>query len=150
MIVSALAEGAQIATQARQLGIKAPIIGGNGLNSPAFIKNAGAAAEGTIVGAAWNAANDTPENKRFIDAYKKKYNADPDQFAAQAYSGVYILAEAMKAAGPNVDRKSLRDALEKVKDVKTPLGAFKFTSARDADHPPVIQIVKDGKFDVLK
>ncbi len=151
IVASALInEATQIVTQARQLGIQSTIIGGNGFNAPALINNAGAAAEGVIVGAAWNSANDIPENKKFIEAYKAKYNADPDQFAAQAYSGVYIIADAMKAAGPNVDRKTLRDALANVRDVKTPLGPFKFTSGRDADHPPVIQVVKDGKFDILK
>jgi branched-chain amino acid transport system substrate-binding protein len=152
IIVSALTEGANIAKQARELGIdpKVTIIGGNGLNSPAYIKNAGPAAEGTIVGAAWNSANDTPENKKFIDAYKKKYNADPDQFAAQAYSGVYILAEALKKAGATPNRQAVRDALAGVKGLATPLGSFSFQADRNADHPPVIQLVKAGKFEVLK
>ena len=47
----------------------------------------------------------TPENTKFIAAYKAQYNADPDQFAAQAYTGVYIYAAALKSAGANVDRK---------------------------------------------
>lgn len=150
IVLSALAESAQIVKQARDLGIAVTIIGGNGLNSPALIKNAGPAAEGVIVGAAWNSANDTPENQKFIQAYKAKYNADPDQFAAQAYSGVYILANAIKNAGPNPDRKAVRDALAKTKGLPTPLGAFGFKENRDADHAPVIQIVKNGKFDVFK
>lgn len=152
IIVSALAEGANIAKQARELGIdqKVVLIGGNGLNSPAFIKNSGAAGEGTIVGAAWNSSNDSPENKKFIEAYKAKYNADPDQFAAQAYSGVYIMAEALKKAGATADRKAVRDALAGVKGLATPLGTFGFQADRNADHPPVIQVVKSGKFEVLK
>jgi branched-chain amino acid transport system substrate-binding protein len=152
IIVSALAEGANIAKQARELGIdaKVTIIGGNGLNSPAYIRNSGPAGEGTIVGAAWNSTNDNAANQKFIAAYKAKYNADPDQFAAQAYTGVYILAEAMKNAGPNVDRKTLRDALAGIKGLATPLGTFSFQADRNADHPPVVQVVKSGKFEVLK
>jgi branched-chain amino acid transport system substrate-binding protein len=152
IIISALAEGANVAKQARELGIdtKVTLIGGNGLNSPNYIKNSGAAGEGTIVGAAWNSSNDNAVNQKFIAAYKAKYNADPDQFAAQAYSGVYILAEAMKIAGPNVDRKTLRDALAGIKGLPTPLGTFSFQADRNADHPPVVQVVKGGKFEVLK
>ena len=151
IVVSALAnEGTLIVKQARDLGFKGALIGGNGLNSPAIIKGAGPAAEGVIVGAAWNSANDTPENQKFIAAYKAKYNADPDQFAAQAYTGVYIMADALKRAGASADRKALRDALAQTKDLTTPLGKFSFTPQRDADHPPVIQVVKNGKFDVLK
>jgi branched-chain amino acid transport system substrate-binding protein len=153
IVVSALAEGAQIAKQARELGIAntVPIIGGNGLNSLTYIKNSGPAGEGTIVGAAWNIGSDTEANKKFIAAYKAKYNnADPDQFAAQAYSGVYIMAEAIKKAGANADRKGVRDALAGIKGLTTPLGSFGFTPERNADHPPVVQLVKDGKFEVLK
>lgn len=152
IVISALAEGAQVVKQARDLGIAqtVPIIGGNGLNSLAYIKNSGPAGEGTIVGAAWNISNDTEANKKFIAAYKAKYNADPDQFAAQAYSGVYILAEAIKKAGANGDRKAVRDALAGIKGLTTPLGSFGFTPERNADHPPVVQLVKDGKFEVLK
>lgn len=152
IIISALAEGANIAKQARELGIdsKVTLIGGNGLNSPAYIKNSGTAGEGTIVGAAWNSANDTPENQKFIAAYKAKYNADPDQFAAQAYTGVYIYAAALKHAGANVDRKSLRDALAGIKGLATPLGTFSFKADRNADHQPVVQVVKGGKFELLK
>jgi branched-chain amino acid transport system substrate-binding protein len=153
IVVSALAnEGTQIAVQARQLGIdpKVTIVGGNGLNSPAVIKNGGPAAEGIVVGAAWHPASELPRNQEFVKAYKAKFNSDPDQFAAQAYAGVYILATAMKSAGANVDRASLRDALAALKDVSTVLGPFSFTEGRDANHPPVIQVVKGGKFDVLK
>jgi len=152
LIISALAEGANIAKQARELGIdpKVTLIGGNGLNSPAYIKNAGTASEGTIVGAAWNSANVTPENTKFIAAYKAKYNADPDQFAAQAYTGVYIYAAALKSAGANVDRKGLRDALAGVKGLATPLGSFSFQADRNAEHQPVVQLVTSGQFAILK
>ena len=108
------------------------------------------ASAGTIVGAAWNSANVTPENTKFIAAYKAKYNADPDQFAAQAYTGVYIYAAALKNAGANVDRKGLRDALAGIKGLATPLGSFSFQADRNADHLPVVQVVTNGKFDVLK
>ncbi len=152
IVASSLAnEGTQILVQARQLGINAPVIGGNGFNSPAVIQNGGAAAEGLIVGAAWNPNNDTPENRKFIEAYRARFGgAQPDQFAAQAYAGVYIMAEAMKAAGPNVDRRSLRDALAGLKGVPTVLGPFGFKDNRDADHPPVVQVVQGAKFDVLR
>lgn len=150
IVVSALAAPAtQIMIQARQLGLTQPIIGGNGFNSPAVIKNAGAAAEGLIVGAAWNISSTNPQNQAFVTNFKAKYNADPDQFAAQAYTGVYILAEAIKQAGTTTDHAKLRDALAAIKNLPTPLGSFSFTPTRDADHQPVVQIVKDGKFTVM-
>ncbi|MFH1018277.1 MAG: ABC transporter substrate-binding protein, partial [Pseudomonadota bacterium] len=152
LVVSALVEEASgIVSQARQLGIaqSVPIIGGNGFNSPSLIKNAGAAAEGVVVGAAWNVASTSPLNRNFVDGYTKKYGSPPDQFAAQAYAGVYIAYEAFKKAGSGEDRKAIRDALAQIKDFDTVLGKFSFTQTREAFHPPVVQTVKDGKFVVF-
>jgi branched-chain amino acid transport system substrate-binding protein len=152
LVVSALVEEASgIVSQARQLGIaqSVPIIGGNGFNSPSLIKNAGAAAEGVVVGAAWNVSSTSPLNRNFVDGYTKKYAGPPDQFAAQAYAGVYIVYEAVKKAGSGEDRKAIRDALSQIKDFDTVLGKFSFTPTREADHPPVVQTVKDGKFVVF-
>lgn len=52
--------------------------------------------------------------KGFVDSFKSKYSADPDQFAADAYDAVYIIFNAMKTAGVNnvkVDPQVLGDAL---------------------------------------
>lgn len=128
ILVSALAEEASgIISQARQLGIPEDvrIIGGNGFNSPSLIENAGEAAEGVIVGAAWNASADTPQNQQFIKAYRDKYDEEPDQFAAQAYAGVKIVNEAIKNAG-STERDALRDALTEIEGLDTVLGEFSF------------------------
>jgi branched-chain amino acid transport system substrate-binding protein len=152
IIVSALVEEASgIVTQARQLGIPSsiPIIGGNGFNSPSLIKNAGEAAEGVMMGAAWNASSSNPLNLHFVEAFTARYGAPPDQFAAQAYAGVHIAYEAIEKAGSSADRKAIRDALAQIKDFDTVLGKFSFTPNRDADHKPVVQVVKGGKFVVF-
>jgi branched-chain amino acid transport system substrate-binding protein len=152
IICSGLVEEASgIVSQARQLGIPKTvrIIGGNGFNSPALIKNAGDAAEGVIVGAAWNISSTNPLNVKFVEDYTKKYNHPPDQFAAQAYAGVQIAYQAAKNAGSGDNRKAIRDGLLKVKGMDTLLGSFAFTAGRDADHPPVVQEVKGAKFVVF-
>ena len=146
IIVSALIDPAVgITTQARKLGMKQPIIGGNGFNSPAFIKSAGDAAEGVIVGAAWNSASSNPLSQAFIKEYTAKYNSAPDQFAAQAYTGVYIIAQSMKLSG-GTDREAIKAGFGKIKDFPTVLGTFNFTSDRDAQHNAIIQVVKNGQF----
>lgn len=153
IIVSALVEEASgIVGQARQLGIAntVPIIGGNGFNSPTLIKNAGEAAEGVIIGAAWNVSSTLPANSKFVAAYTAKNGGAPDQFAAQAYAGIYIAYAAIKNAGSTTDHKAIRDALVQLKGLDTVLGKFSFTAGRDADHIPVVQIVKGGKFTVVE
>jgi branched-chain amino acid transport system substrate-binding protein len=146
LLVSALAENAAgIVVQARQLGYTGPILGGNGFNSPAFVKNAGPAAEGVLVGTAWNAASPDPANQAFIAAMKAR-GVNPDQFAAQAYTGVLVVAEALRQGGGDLGREAVKAGFRKVKDLPTPLGKFSFLPTRDANHEPAVQIVKDGRF----
>lgn len=146
LVVSALGEeAALIMTQARQLGLAVPIIGGNGFNSPKLVELAGRAAEGAISGAAWFIGDDRPANQRFVEAYRARYGVDPDQFAAQAYAGAWLLAEAIARAADDTPR-ALRDALASLQDVETVLGTFSFDSNRNPVHEPVVQIVRDGRF----
>jgi branched-chain amino acid transport system substrate-binding protein len=150
LVVSALADNASsIVAQARQLGWKGPILGGNGFNSPAFIKNAGPAADGVMVGTSWNSLSKDPANQKFLEAMKK-IGVNPDQFSAQAYTGILILAEAVKQSGGKTGREDLEAGLAKVKDLATPLGKFSFTPERDANHEPSVQEVKDGKFQIVQ
>ncbi len=152
IVVSALVEEASgIVSQARKLDIPktVPIIGGNGFNSPGLMKNAGEAAEGVIVGAAWNASAATALNRKFVEAFSSRFGSMPDQFAAQAYAGVYIAYQAISKASSPDDHKSIRDALVQIKGMNTVLGTFSFTAGRDADYVPVVQVVKDGKFAVF-
>lgn len=162
IVVSALAAPAQtILQQARNdVGIdsKITIIGGNGFNSPTILEKAGKAAEGVVVGAAWNSSSTNELSQKFIANYKKTYGTDPDQFAAQSYAGFYILADAIKRAdikdysvkNLKENRVAVRDALAKTSNFPTVLGNFSFTEQRDASHPPVVQVVKSGKFEILK
>jgi branched-chain amino acid transport system substrate-binding protein len=141
---------APILLQARQHGLKSvPIIGSNGFNSDSVLRSAGDAAEGLIVGSSWSAISATPRNQQFIQSYHARYGVDPDQIAAQAYSGVYILATALKDAGTASDPRALRDALERMKKLDTPLGMFSFNDAHDADYPPSVQIVRGGRFQLF-
>ncbi|KIP51722.1 ABC transporter substrate-binding protein [Leucobacter komagatae] len=150
IVVSALIEAAiPLVTQARELGIDQPIVGGNGFNNPKLMADAGAAAEGVVVGAAWNSASDNPENQAFLAAYEEKFGAQPDQFAAQAYSALYLIDEAIRT-DCSAERSDLRDSIAQLTDVPTPLGAVSINADRDAEHPAVVQIVKDGKFAVLR
>jgi branched-chain amino acid transport system substrate-binding protein len=148
LMVSALAENAAgIVTQARQLGWNVPIMGGNGFNSPAFIKNAGPAAEGVYVGTAWNKLSPEPANQQFLAAMKAR-GVDPDQFCAQAYTGVLAVAEAIRQSGKG-GREDIKAGLGKVKDLPTPLGRFSFLPSRDGSHEPSVQVVKGGRFEIV-
>jgi branched-chain amino acid transport system substrate-binding protein len=146
LVVSALAgEGAAILTEARAAGFTGPVLGGNGFNAPTVIETAGPAAEGLVVGAAWNRYSNDPTSRAFVESYEATYGALPDQFAAQAYAGVQIVAAAVSAAGDE-SRAAVRDALSEVRDLATPLGSFSFTAGREADAPAAVTVVRDGEF----
>ena len=150
IVVSALIEAAiPLVTQARQLGIEAPIIGGNGFNNPQLMADAGEAAEGVVVGAAWNSSSDNPENQAFLGAYQAEYDAAPDQFAAQAYTGLMLVDEAVRA-NCSGQPEDIKEGLSGLEGVATPLGELSINEDRDAEHDPVVQVVEDGKFTVLE
>ena len=149
IVVSGLIEAAiPLVTQARDLGIEVPIIGGNGFNNPQLMADAGTAAEGVVVGAAWNSSSDFPENTAFLKAYEAEFGSLPDQFAAQAYTGLMLIDQAVRA-NCSGERDDIKEALGQLEDVPTPLGELSINDDRDAEHPAVVQVVEDGKFTVL-
>jgi branched-chain amino acid transport system substrate-binding protein len=140
IVLSALvAEGGPIMVQGRQLGIALPFIGGNGMNSPRVFELAKDSSDNLWVGSPWSVENPAPENKRFIAGYQKAYGALPDQFAAQAYDAIYIVAQAlkkMKMTGTlEADRKALREALPSTQWTGA-TGPFKFRQVTGRDGKP--------------
>ena len=152
VVVSALVEAAAgIELQARQLGLdpKVFFIGGNGFNSPKLGDIAGKAADGTLVGSPWFVGKKDQVNQDFVKAFKAKYNDEPDQFAAQAYDTLHIVAKAIEAAGAP-DAEKIRDALAKT-TYSGVMGPFSFSAERDpADTSGVVVLVmKNGRFEEL-
>ena len=124
-----------------------PIVGGNGFNSSSVSMQAGQAGIGAQSGSAWFLGTTTTVNTNFVAAYKAKYNADPDQFAAQAYTAVYLFADAARHASLTFsdvakDRDALTTALQSV-SIDTPLGPFSYTSDHDV-HQPIYVVAMDG------
>lgn len=150
IVASALAEeAANIMLQARQLGMEEVyFIGGNGFNSPKLASIAGEAAEGALSGAAWFINNPAEANSTFVEAFRQEYGADPDQFAAQAYTAALVLAEAIRTADSGEPAK-IRDALAQIQDFSTPLGNFSFDANRDPLHEPFLLIVKNSNFNLF-
>ena len=163
IVLSALiAEGAPIMVQARQLGIDLPFIGGNGMNSVKIFDLAKEKSDNLWVGSPWALGNQTKENQHFVVAYTQKYKAAPDQFGAQAYDAMKIVALALgkiKLTGNlEADRKALRDALPTVTFTGA-TGAFKFRQAMGKDGKPagydalqaaIVSVTKGGKYAIEK
>jgi branched-chain amino acid transport system substrate-binding protein len=137
----------KIMTEARKQGWNGQFLGGNGFNTATVSKAAGAAGKGARSASAWYLGNNFASNADFVTAYRAEYNKDPDQFAAQGYAAIKILADAAKRANLTFsdlpgDRDKLRSAMEKV-NIQTPLGPFQFTSTHDVKQT-VWVIAMDG------
>jgi branched-chain amino acid transport system substrate-binding protein len=139
----------------RGFGFKGAILGGNAFNSTLAASTAGKDGTGVQVAAAWYAGNDSEENREFIQDYRAKYGTEPDQFAAQAYTGVELLAEAAEDADLNFedlaeDREAMVPALEAVKE-ETPLGEFTFTEDHDVSQPIwIVKLNGQGGYTLVK
>jgi branched-chain amino acid transport system substrate-binding protein len=107
------------------------------------------AALGFFGGANWAPNLDNPQNKAFVEAYLKEYNAVPASYAFQAYDAALLIDSALKATGGKTDNKdALRAALMKA-DFKSLRGKFKFNT----NHYPIqdfylVKVAKraDGKY----
>jgi branched-chain amino acid transport system substrate-binding protein len=145
LVIGALIEEAvKIATQAKQLGFKGHLTGGNGLNSPKFIENAGLAGDGVIVGAAYYLGDTRGGNKAFVERYTKKFGKAPDQFAAQAYAAAQIVAAAIK--GGATSSGQFCSFFGNMKPLMTVLGPVSFASSRDVRADSAILEVSKGAF----
>ena len=149
--ISALVEPVSgVLLQARQLGFgkETLFIGGNGSNSPKLGEIAGAASDGLIVGSPWFIAKTDAANQAFVKTFKAKYGKDPDQFAAQAYDCMHIMAAAIERAGA-ADSEKIREALLKTKSEGV-MGPFTFTPGRDpaSTEGVVVLAMQAGKFGI--
>ena len=107
------------------------------------------AALGMFGGTNWAPNLDNPQNKAFVAAYEKEYNAVPGGYAAQAYDTALLIDSALKATGGKTDNKdTLRAALMKA-DFTSLRGKFKFNT----NHYPIqdfylVKVAKraDGKY----
>ena len=138
---------AKIMIEARKQGFTGQFLGGNGFNTAVVSNQAGDAGKGAESGSAWYLNNTFPSNAEFVHDYRARYGNDPDQFAAQGYVAILILADAAKRANLTFsdtagDRTKLRDAMESV-NIQTPLGPFQFTKNHDVKQT-VWVIAMDG------
>lgn len=150
--------GASLMKEARRQGLEQPFLGGNAFNTPDIIELAGEAAEGLIVGAPWFLDSPHEANQQFLEAYREEFDKDPDQFAAQAFHGVTIIIEAIRAAEDRLaqsddldaQRTAVCEAMQDTENVDGPLGPVTFDETRTPkpDAVTVIQ-VRDGKFQVF-
>ncbi|MEO7056794.1 MAG: ABC transporter substrate-binding protein, partial [Caldimonas sp.] len=133
-----------------------------GMNSVKIFDLAKDKSDNLWVGSPWALGSQTKENQHFVVSYTQKYKSAPDQFGAQAFDAMHIVAQALgkiKITGNlEADRKALRDALPAVTWTGA-TGAFKFRQAMDKSGKPaghdaqqaaIVSVTKAGKYSIEK
>ncbi|HHX28629.1 MAG: ABC transporter substrate-binding protein [Bacillota bacterium] len=142
-------DSALMIRQARSLKITAPFLGGDTWEAPEFIEIGGVDVEGATLSTHYSVqATGTDASKAFVDAYKAKYNKEPNAFAALGYDAYLMILDAIKRAN-SAEPAAIRDALAGTKDFKGVTGTITMDENRDANKSAVILQVKDGAFQYL-
>jgi len=131
-------EAALIVRQARELGMKMPLLGGDGWVGDA-LANGREALNNTFISNHYSGDNPDPIVQTFVSSYRAKFNREPDSIAALGYDSVKVLVDAMKRAN-GTEGPKLREALATA-DVPGVTGRLKMNPKRDVDKPAVIQEV---------
>jgi branched-chain amino acid transport system substrate-binding protein len=145
---------ARLMRVSRALGWTGQFLGGNGFNAAEISRQAAASGKGAQSASAWYLGDTFPASATFVSTYRARYSADPDQFAAQGYAAIKILADAAKRANLTFsdvagDRDRLRAAMETV-SIDTPLGPFHFTPAHDVKQTVwIVQMDGQGGFKLV-
>lgn len=132
-----------LARQARVLGIEAPLVGGDGWDTPRLTQLGGQALAGSYFTTHFSAEDPDPQVQRFVADYRRLFGTSPDSFAATAYDGARILLAAIERA-PTLDHTAIRDALAATRDFPGVTGAVTFNQERNAIKPIVVVRIGDN------
>jgi branched-chain amino acid transport system substrate-binding protein len=136
--------------QARELGVKAPVLSGDGAQADELIQIGGKEVEGVAFTGHFNAKAVTTKLARdFIARFEKKYEKkEPNAFHALGADAYFVLLDAISRA-KSTKGEAIRAALATTKNFEAISGKLSIGEDGNAVKPMVINVVKDGKFAYL-
>ncbi len=148
LIAGLYTQAANIARQARDLGMETQFIGGDGIFSQELIKLGGEATEGTFVSCPFLFDLGGEKAKKFADTFRDKYDMEPDAWAALSYDATAMICEGIKQNG--FTREAVLTYLQGVDSPQTAypgvIGETFFDKEGDCLRPVQMAQVKGGKF----
>lgn len=133
-----------IARQARELGLKQPLLGGDGWDSPKVIEIGGKDVNNSYYSTAFVADDPAPEVQGFIKRFEERYHHAPSGISVMGYEAARILADAIQRAG-STDPKKIRDALATTKDFSSVTGKMTMGADRNVRKRLVMVKIDNGK-----
>ncbi|MBN3854839.1 branched-chain amino acid ABC transporter substrate-binding protein [Paraburkholderia sp. Ac-20340] len=138
------AQGAPMAKQMRQRGLRAKLLGGDGICSADMGKVAGDAASIVYCAQGGIALDKSAAGREFLKKYHDAYHADTQVYAVSYYDGVKMLADAMVKAGTTTDKAKLIDQLAK-EDYKGVAATYSFDAKGDLKGAPTtVYVIRNG------
>lgn len=134
-----------IAKQSKALGITAPLLGGDGWDSPALWELGGDALNGAYMANHYSVDDPSPRVQKFVADYKARNTEVPDAIAALAYDAMRVLGKSIEVAGTTEGSK-LRDAIAKTVAFPGVTGDITINAERNADKPAVVFELRDHKY----
>jgi len=127
-MISYIMDASMLMRQAKELKLNPKLFvgGAAGFTLPEFHKNAGSATDYVYSATLWTPSVPYPGAREYYGKFFAKYNEATEYHGAEAYSALYVIADALKRA-KSLTRKDVRDALAKT-DMMTPFGTVKFIS----------------------
>lgn len=138
-----------MARQMSELGIKAKFIGGDGMQTPNFIKLAGAASEGVMASIPGLPKEKMPGGAEFLKKFKAKFNQEVELFAPMGYDAVMVFIDAMKRAGSVEPAKFLPEIAKT--NYQGVIGPIAFDDKGDLRNGPItMYVVRAGTWEPLE
>jgi branched-chain amino acid transport system substrate-binding protein len=134
-----------IARQARELGVKVPLMGGDGWDSPKLTEIGGKAVDGSYFSNHYSSEDKSPHIQSFIAAYKAAYGEIPDGLAAMGYDAMKVFADAVSRS-TLLSREAVKNALSQTKDYQGVTGKISIDGERNAIKSAVVLKVDGGNF----
>lgn len=134
-----------IGRQARELGLKVPLLGGDGWDSPKLKEIGGEALNGSYFSNHYSAEDKSPMVQDFITKYKAQYNVIPDGLAAMGYDAAMVLADAIKRS-KSFDSADVREMLAQTKDYQAVTGKISIDEKRNTVKSAVVLKIEGGEF----
>jgi branched-chain amino acid transport system substrate-binding protein len=114
-----------IVKKARELGIAATFVGGDGWDSPEMASIAGGAINGGYFTNHYSPDDPRPEVQEWVAKYQKRFGARPDALATLGYDAALLLIQALKNS-PRATSEEIKDALGQIKDFPCVSGRITF------------------------
>jgi branched-chain amino acid transport system substrate-binding protein len=141
-------EGGLLARQAKEIGLVAPLMSGDGVYDPKFIEIAGESSEGTYLTFTPDPEH-MPQAKGFLQKYRAKHGNELAPYAIYAYDATRILLTAISQVGTTKmrDGKLLAEAIRNMQ-YDGALGRIAFDAKGDVKSSPyIVWITKNQKFE---